>query len=64
MYVLPMEFMTVPTSVLLNDFNSSSKLTEHGSPAVARDSLQDLAGAVVLFQVLSMMTRVLVALTC
>jgi hypothetical protein len=64
MYVLPMEFMTVPTSVLLNDFNSSSKLTEHGSPAVARDSLQVLAGAVVLFQVLSMITRVLVALTC
>ena len=63
-YVLPMVFMSIPTSVLLNDGSSSSKLTEHGSPAVARDSLQVLAGAVVLIQVLGMMTRVLVALTC
>jgi hypothetical protein len=41
-----------------------SKLTEYGSPAVGRDSLQVLAGAVVVIQVLGMMARELVALTC
>ena len=62
--VLPIVFMSVPTRVLRNDVNSSSKLTKHGSSAVARDSLQVLEGAVVLIQVLGMMTRELVALTC
>jgi hypothetical protein len=56
--------MSVPTSVFHNAVNSSSKLTKYGSSAVARDNLKVLEGAVVLIQVLGMMTRDLVALTC